>query len=92
MISPPSAQEGTFSRRLEHKSLISKPFESKTRSPHFPMEWLLGLRGGSRAERCPDPGPLFRQPCTRPPREPHHSTSNSNNRGGPYNLLKHKQM
>jgi hypothetical protein len=26
-----SAQEGTISRRLEHKSFISKPLESKTR-------------------------------------------------------------
>jgi hypothetical protein len=31
MISPSSAQEGTISRRLEHKSFISKPLESKTR-------------------------------------------------------------
>src|ERR1019366_4948863 len=32
MISPPSTQEeGTISRRLEHKSFVSKPLESKTR-------------------------------------------------------------
>jgi hypothetical protein len=32
MISPPSAQEeDTISRRLEHKSFISDPLESKTR-------------------------------------------------------------
>jgi hypothetical protein len=31
MISPASAQEGTISRRLEHKSFISNPLESKTR-------------------------------------------------------------
>jgi hypothetical protein len=32
LISQPSAQaEGTLSRRLEHKSFISKPLESKAR-------------------------------------------------------------
>jgi hypothetical protein len=32
MISHPSAQEaGAISRRVEHKSFISKPLESKTR-------------------------------------------------------------
>jgi hypothetical protein len=31
MNSPPSAQEGTISWRLEHKSFISKPLDSKTR-------------------------------------------------------------
>ena len=31
MISPPSAQEGTISRRLEHKSLSYNLLESKTR-------------------------------------------------------------
>ena len=31
MISPPSAQEGTFSRRLERKSLSYNLLESKTR-------------------------------------------------------------
>jgi hypothetical protein len=58
MISPPSAQQGTISRRLEHKSFISKPLESKTRSSLFPMEWLLGLPEGSRTKRCPGSGPL----------------------------------
>ena len=48
MISPPSArEEGTISRRLEHKSLISKPLESKTR--FFAVFGGMGGRASSAA-------------------------------------------
>jgi len=58
MISHLSAQEeGTISRKLEHKSFFPSPLESKTRFIAFPMKWLLGLPDGSRAKRCTGSGP-----------------------------------
>ena len=59
MTSHPSTQEeGIITRRLEHKSFISKPLETKPGSALVPMEGLLGLPEGSRAKRCPGSGPL----------------------------------
>ncbi len=59
MISPPSAQEGTISRRLEHKSFIYKPLESKTLFLALSdgmVAWLFSE--GSSASQCPGSGPL----------------------------------
>ena len=59
MISPPSAQEGTISRRLEHKSFIYKPLEINTRFIALSDGMVTGLFSeGSGARGCPGSGRL----------------------------------
>ncbi len=59
MISPPSVQEGTISRRLEHKSFIYKPLEINTRVIALSNGMVTGLFSeGSGARGCPGSGRL----------------------------------
>jgi hypothetical protein len=67
MMSPPTAQEGTISRRLEHKSFGYKPLESKTRFITLSDGKVTGLFSErSGPGRCPGSGrwPISRGSAT----------------------------
>ena len=71
MISPPSAQEaGTISRRLEHKSFISKPLEGKTRFIAFADGRVTRLARRLTRQAVPRLRPFTRLPRFGDPSEP----------------------